>query len=479
MASEWESFLKVSGWTSEYESASKLLRYLKNKRTGSEASRKIYGYTLFGFCRHTDKTPEELVSLGKREIENLMEDFGYEKKENGCSSRTTNTLLCNLKTFFKVNGFRDERELDIELFYQPVRARTRQEYVPTLEEALKMAEVAGSLRDQAIILVMVSSGLRNSTLRAIRYSDVREELERGEAIVLIRVYREMKQLVPSACKGDIEYFTFVSKKAVDAMRLYLKDKVETIGRIRDEDPLFSSEHNQLSQEGRIKRPLSDRQLQSIVKQAARRAGIKDWRIVTPHCLRKTYETLLRSQLKDGTRIDMQTQIYLMGHTLPGGLGPYYDAKIEDMRKEYSKLIFTLNDEKLTKAIGAFKAAGELLRTYTALLPKGAQTLNPDRISKAVEDFMDEIQQEDGTHERSRSDLRPVQPDEVSNSEGSHQTVGQVPFVGSDVPPSRGDVCTEKSSPRETKGLTKTDAESTKKLKQVDLDSFFDSPAEQD
>jgi integrase len=380
----------------EYLSVNNVLRYLKNRKIGSEASRKIYCYALHMFCRHTGRTPDELVVMRKGEIERLMEDFGYKKKECGCSSRTVNVLLCNLKTFFWVNGFKNENKLDVELFHQPARARTRPEYVPTLEEALRMVECAKTLRDKVMILLTVFSGLRNSTLRALRYGDVREELERGEDVILIRVYGDMKKLVPSACKGGIEYFSFICKKATDILRLYVAKKMDKMGEIRDPDPLFSSEYNQLPPKDRSSKPLSDRQLQVIVKQAAKDAKIKDWKAVTPHCLRKTYETLLRSQLKDGSRLDIQTQIYLMGHyTQPGGLTPYFDAKVEDLRKEYSKLVFSPSDEKLTKAIEVLKAASDLLRSYGAQsTPSEARepaAHDPNEAAKAIQDFVEEIQ----------------------------------------------------------------------------------------
>jgi integrase len=394
----WERFLRISGWGSGYPCVNNLLKYLGYRKIGSEASRRIYCYVLYMFCRHTDRAPDEMVTLKKGEIENLMQSFGYKKKERGCSSRTINVLLSDLKTFFSLNGFKNENELDVEFFYQPARARTRPEYIPTLEEALKMAECAKTLRDKTIILMLASSGLRNSTLRAIRYGDIREELECGEDNVLIRVYPDMKKLVASGCKGNVEYFSFTSKKTTDILRLYVAQKLDKVGEIRDEDPLFSSEYNQLPREERFRKPFSDRQLQVIVKRAAKDAKIKEWKAVTPHCLRKTYETLLRSRLKDGSRLDIQTQIYLMGHTLPGGLGPYFDARVEDLRKEYSKLVFSPSDEKLTKAIEVLKAASDLLRSYGAQsTPSEAKepvAHDPNDASKAIQDFVEEIRRTD-------------------------------------------------------------------------------------
>jgi integrase len=241
-----------------------------------------------------------------------------------------------------------------------------------LEEALRMAEYAKTLRDKTMILFMAYSGLRNNTLLAIKFGDIREELEHGVEPLLIKVYPEMKKLVSSAAKGNVGYFTFVPKNVVEVLKLYVAQKRERMGAILDDYPLFSSEHNQLLKKDRFGKPLSARQLEVIVKRAAKDAGIIKWKFVHPHCLRKTCDSFLRSQLCDGGRLDIQTQIYFMGHTLPGGLKPYFDARVEDMRKEYSKLVPLPNEAKLNKVTEALKALADALRISRTQSPLGVR-----------------------------------------------------------------------------------------------------------
>jgi heterodisulfide reductase subunit A-like polyferredoxin len=79
-------------------------------------------------------------------------------------------------------------------------------------------------------------------------------------------------------------------------------------------------------------------LQVIVKNAARKAGIKEWKNVVPHCIRKTFESVLRSQFADGGRLDLKTREYFMGHILSGSMDTYYHkTKIDELRREYAKL----------------------------------------------------------------------------------------------------------------------------------------------
>ena len=127
--------------------------------------------------------------------------------------RTANLHMYNLKTFFKKNG---RNNLEFPHFYEPSRGgRTKPEYIPRLEEAWKMAECAGSLKARAIIIFLFTTGLRNSTLRAILFGGTStkylifqnhtllEELKKGMENLFILVYEEMKESVPRACKGRI------------------------------------------------------------------------------------------------------------------------------------------------------------------------------------------------------------------------------------------------------------------------------------
>lgn len=271
------------------------------------------------------------------------------------SPRTANTVLFMLKTFFKVNGFKGGQKLEVEGFHQSARERTKPEYIPTLEEARRMANVAGSLRNRAIIFFMLSTGLRNGTIRALLYGDVKDELEKGQPNILIKVYKNMKKIVFSACKGNIEYSVFTSDEATDALKLYLSNR-RRFGEIQDGEILFCSEHNRLLRKERANKPLTARELQIIVKNAARKAGIKEWKNVVPHGLRKTFESVLRSQFADGGRLDLKTQEYFMGHILRGSMDTYFDkTKNDELRKEYAKLIFKPQEELKIEVLESLQA----------------------------------------------------------------------------------------------------------------------------
>ncbi|MFC1505718.1 tyrosine-type recombinase/integrase [Thermoproteota archaeon] len=330
-------FLQVEGWQSHYQSVNNLLMHLSRK-SRSEGTKKVYLWHLYKFCLFTERSPAQLIKMKRDVIEKTVQR--YADSFSNVSRSYSNIVITSLKAFFKVNGFKRNKSLELESYYQPPRNRTTQEYIPTKAEVYRMADSVCSLRDRAIILMLYSSGLRNSTLRALRVKDVSKELLDGQDVIKIPIYPEMKRVDPAACKGGIPYYTFLCSEGTQALRLYLENRKERFNGILDEEVLFCTEYNQISKEERRKKPITSRELQIIVQQTAKRAGITQWKLVHPHALRKTYETILRNQMIDGSNMDVKTQEFLMGHILPGSQDYYYDSsKVETMRILYSNLRF--------------------------------------------------------------------------------------------------------------------------------------------
>ena len=97
---------------------------------------------------------------------------------------------------FKRNGFRGHRELEIEVYPVPARYRKMLEYIPPPPRCSRW-RTAKSVRDRAMILCMYTSGLRESTVKAFRYKDVKHDL--SSDVILVPVYPEMKRIHHKAC----------------------------------------------------------------------------------------------------------------------------------------------------------------------------------------------------------------------------------------------------------------------------------------
>jgi len=330
------------GFISKFRSVQKLVDYLWLRKSGSPRSVLAYCWVLSRFCLWARCGPDDLVCKSREELEALMQNFLDEvhrgSRKRGQSARYVNSIRACLITFFRVNGFNREnnKELRVQGYHQPPRVRNRDPYVPTLEEACRMAERAGSIRNRAIIRTKYSSGLRNAALCAIRVGDVLREIEAGYENLMIKVEPEWNKRIPGACKNNIPYYTFTSAEATRDIKEMLKRRKEIFGSISEDEPLFISMGSLRSH----RKPLSPRELEEIVKNAAREADIKDWERVTPHSLRKVFESVLRSPMIDGDRMDHKDQEFLMGHMLHGSEEAYYDwTKIDKMRKQFGKLCF--------------------------------------------------------------------------------------------------------------------------------------------
>ncbi|MDG6980726.1 MAG: hypothetical protein JRN51_06375, partial [Nitrososphaerota archaeon] len=70
----WETYLKVTGWKSEYKSVQRLLNHLA-RRIKSEGSRECYLSWLYRYCRKVGKDPEEVVASEPLWIRESMQDF--------------------------------------------------------------------------------------------------------------------------------------------------------------------------------------------------------------------------------------------------------------------------------------------------------------------------------------------------------------------------------------------------------------------
>jgi integrase len=360
----WSVFLRLvgDGWSSLFASVELLLEHLK-RRGGFESSRENYCYNLWATCVWVTPEikrlnlwngdgaidPDNLVSLAKqnpdlvtRLLQTRADKYNWNK-----SICYANFIIAINRTFFKVNKIK----LDLKGFTHHVRSsRKRQEYIPSLNEALRMADVAGSNRDRLIVLVLTYTGLRNSTLRALVYNEaypdpllqqysIKKQLDRNEKFLAIVVDEVMKKHVPRACKNNTPYYTFLPPTVTEALQLHLRNIERKYGKLYDTQPIFNTENRRIPLSDRLRTPICSRELQEIVKNAAKKADIGEWRNVYPHCLRKTYESLLRNQ-PDTVRLDVKDREFVFGHTMPGSQDTYYDkTKIKEMRTKYCKMIF--------------------------------------------------------------------------------------------------------------------------------------------
>jgi len=103
--------------------------------------------------------------------------------------------------------------------------------------------------------------------------------------------------------------------------------------------LFPTTFRSYSKQKRAETPISMKEIQNIVHDAARNAGLKHWEYVTPHSLRKTNNNTLISQ-PENSRLDKADQEFFMGHLLPSAQEHYFvRERVEEMREKFAKMKF--------------------------------------------------------------------------------------------------------------------------------------------
>lgn len=125
-------------------------------------------------------------------------------------------------------------------------------------DVLKMIHKTEKKRDNVLLRVLYSSGMRVSELTALTWKDVKSNGDSGQITVF--------------GKGNKTRFVKLSKATWQALNELRTDKTTL------DMPVF------LSQRGKNE-PLSRIQVVRIVKDAAKRAGVQNWQEVSPHWLR--------------------------------------------------------------------------------------------------------------------------------------------------------------------------------------------------
>ena len=131
-------------------------------------------------------------------------------------------------------------------------------------------------------------------------------------------------------------FHFSIQSCRNLVRSCISESERRYDKFTDETPLFIGQKIN----GRLSHTRRNT-IECIVHEAARKAGLEQWKDVYPHCLRKTFQNVLKSEFSDRHgRLDEKDQEFLMGHILSGSLDSYYDkSKVEALRSEYARLPF--------------------------------------------------------------------------------------------------------------------------------------------
>ena len=212
--------------------------------------------------------------------------------------------------------------------------------MPTKEHIKKAVSIAG-LRDRAIILLQLSSGMGAAEVRNLNYKQFIDsineyiDLTPSEYLNIFKIAEQIKEkeiLVGTwkviRYKTGMEYITFSSTECTRSIVDYLLYRIQMNKNIKSlKTLLFVNQYN---------KPLNQFSSTQIYARINKKADLgkrtKNRNFLTSHMLRKLFTTTLYEEGLDKMAVD-----WMLGHKINQTSAAYFKAKPERLKQEYLKV----------------------------------------------------------------------------------------------------------------------------------------------
>ncbi len=310
-------------------------RWLLNVRGNTV---KLYTRAFREFCQLVSLTPDELLARaeteqGKQYVHDAAKRFYQHLQSQGLSSWTCTVYYAAVRSFFTWN--------DRPLGRMPEKFAGHTQYesdrVLAPQEVAKMIDMAVTVRDKAIISFLHQSAQRAGILTALRYGDIRNQLEKNILPIVIDVKGVLLNAQgANVNKKETRYKFAIGKETVDYLKRMIEQRREAGEQITDDSWLF------IGQRGA---PIDLDVIMRTVNKAAEKAGIQSTRTigktrdgkvkrkheVHSHVFRRTWKGAMR----EAGVTDADLLNFMIGHEFAYG-GAYDKYSAEYIRKEYAK-----------------------------------------------------------------------------------------------------------------------------------------------
>jgi integrase len=199
----------------------------------SPSTRDPYERRLIGFLRTINQVPDDFVAMAKKNtssVEKMIISFistqNSRAQRGEITTATVGNCLKAVRLLLEMN--------DISLNWRKIRRvlpRARRyalDRIPTVEEIHDIIE-ASDIREKALTLVFVSSGIREGAIEHLKVNDY-TQIKRDEKMVAGRLV---------IYSGDPEmHISFITPEACHAVNKYLEFRREHGEEIKQTSPLF-------------------------------------------------------------------------------------------------------------------------------------------------------------------------------------------------------------------------------------------------
>ena len=274
--------------------------------------------------------PGDLLKLTDLEAKNLIKRVSQYYLQQGKASWAR-------QTWITMRGFYEAHDREIKFKRQekirvPPRKKVSLENIPLKPDVYRMADVANSLRNKALVLSAFQSGVRPGCLVNWTFGMVEKGLY-PEIHAPTQLKITVKEDSKLAGYGLDYYVTFLSQEAAESLKDYIEERKRNGWTPKKTDYLFvpeasASKNDQMSTGG----------LWEVIKSCAEKAGLNPEATWT-HLLRKSF----RKTLNATPSIPEDLKEALMGHRLPGSRGNYFDYHdVDDAAEKYALADWTRN-----------------------------------------------------------------------------------------------------------------------------------------
>jgi len=198
---------------------------------------------------------------------------------------------------------------------------TNKRMIVSAEQVKTLYDHARTPRDRAIILVNFQGGLDASTLCSIKYGDVAEGLAKNEHPLKLALQRP---------KTGTDFYTFLGRDAVDALKAYLADMKQRGVTFTHSTTLFLQEKS--------KTPIFTQNIQSMMAEVAVRSGFidkqnngHDFNPLGPHALRESFGSIMTNSGVPDSVAD-----FWLGHEIGEMSEAYKSIQLESLKEMYLK-----------------------------------------------------------------------------------------------------------------------------------------------
>ena len=308
----------------------------------SERTQNQYAMRMELFCDCAGKSPSELITeaisetkqgllLSERKNLEYMAKFKAELKRRKYSPKATASAVSVVKTFY--NAFDIQLSSSIGKIRKASTLRENRTFLKK-EDIIKLINNANSLRNRAIILVMATSGMARKEIMNLRVRDISIDTD-GIGTVTMR-----RQ------KNDIDFITFISPEAVQALKLYWEERERNRNgafKIKgDIDYVFVTSHNG--------KKIHTNTFSAIFKKMANQLGYKNKNnngedrgfqiLCKSHALRKFFSSTLEDAGFPRKKIE-----FMLAHSLSNNELAYYENEVKKLKDLYINFLPHITFEK--------------------------------------------------------------------------------------------------------------------------------------